>query len=140
MPEKAQTDFTSDGYFITGDLGFIDSDGYLTICGRNKDLIISGGLNVYPSEVEKEIDSLDGVVESAVIGVPHEDFGEGVTAVIVCEDQTQFNERDIKILLKRKLAGYKIPLKFFSREMLPKNPMGKVQKNSLRNIYKNTKL
>ena len=131
LPEKTQEEFREDGFFITGDLACRDSQGYLSIVGRGKDLIISGGLNVYPKEVEDRLNRLDGVQESAVFGLPHPDFGEAVTAVIV------FNHhplKEIKILeqLKPLLAPFKLPKRILPISELPRNSMGKVQKNLLR--------
>ncbi|MGM0560466.1 MAG: malonate--CoA ligase [Pseudomonadota bacterium] len=135
MPEKTASEFRSDGFFITGDLGKIDTDGYVHIVGRDKDLIISGGFNVYPKEVESEIDALEGVVESAVIGVPHPDFGEGVTAVVVRKAGSNLDEAEVLDALKDRLARYKQPKRAFFVDELPRNTMGKVQKNTLRETY-----
>jgi malonyl-CoA/methylmalonyl-CoA synthetase len=136
MPEKTTEEFHADGYFITGDLGKIDNRGYVTIVGRGKDLIISGGFNVYPKEVEIEIDLLPGIIESAVIGLPHPDFGEGVTAVVVARQDNITDETDIKMQLAEKLARFKQPKRIFFCDALPRNSMGKVQKNLLREQYK----
>ncbi len=135
MPEKTQAEFRADGFFITGDLGRIDEHGYVQIVGRGKDLIISGGFNVYPKEVEGEIDALDGVVESAVIGVPHPDFGEGVTAVVVADPAASVTQEVIVTQLARRLAVYKRPKRVVFVPELPRNTMGKVQKASLREKY-----
>ncbi len=135
MPEKTKTEFRDDGYFITGDLGKIDARGYVHIIGRGKDLIISGGFNVYPKEVETEIDAIDGVVESAVIGVPHPDLGEGVAAVVVKERGAAVDEAAIISLLAGRLARFKQPRRIVFVEDLPRNTMGKVQKNVLRLDY-----
>jgi malonyl-CoA/methylmalonyl-CoA synthetase len=135
MPEKTQAEFREDGFFITGDLGKIDTRGYLHILGRGKDLVISGGFNVYPKEVESEIDALPGVVESAVIGAPHPDFGEGVVAVVVLAKNIDLQEKDIIEALKLRLANYKLPKRVFFADGLPRNAMGKVQKNVLRDAY-----
>ena len=135
-PEKTRAEFRPDGFFITGDLGMIDARGYVHILGRGKDLIISGGFNVYPKEVESEIDSLPGVVESAVIGVPHPDLGEGVTAVVVCMGKGAIDEVEIQRRLKARLAGYKLPKRVVFVADLPRNAMGKVQKNLLRESCK----
>ncbi len=132
MPEKLKTEFRKDGYFITGDLGFIDRKGYLSISGRGKDLIISGGLNVYPAEVENVIDSIEGVSESCVIGLPHEDFGEAVTAIVVFEQAPTMDTAQLQNLIAQKLAGYKTPVKILFRKTLSKNQMGKIQKALLR--------
>ena len=134
----AKADFQTDGFFITGDLGFFDFTGYLNISGRDKDLIISGGLNVYPAEVERVIDSLPEVGESALIGLPHPDFGEGVTAVITLSDQYfTISEHDLRDRIREQLASYKVPLKIKVKDRLPKNTMGKIQKNRLRNEFEN---
>ena len=135
-PEKTRAEFRPDGFFITGDLGMIDARGYVHILGRGKDLIISGGFNVYPKEVESEIDSLPGVAESAVIGVPHPDLGEGVTAVVVCTGKGTIDEVEIQRRLKERLAGYKLPKRVVFVADLPRNAMGKVQKNLLRESCK----
>jgi malonyl-CoA/methylmalonyl-CoA synthetase len=132
MPEKTASAFRDDGYFITGDLGKIDASGYLHIVGRGKDLIISGGLNVYPKEIELEIDAIPGVIESAVIGVPHPDFGEGVTAVVVTERSAALDEGKVIARLEARLAKFKLPKRVFFVSDLPRNTMGKVQKNILR--------
>ncbi|MBF8222543.1 malonate--CoA ligase [Halomonas sp. 328] len=133
MPEKTRAEFRDDGFFITGDLGRIDEHGYLQIVGRDKDLVISGGYNVYPKEVEQLIDDLPGVVESAVIGVPHPDLGEGVTAVVVAEGD--LDEATILAALGDQLARYKQPKRVFFVDALPRNVMGKVQKKQLRETY-----
>jgi malonyl-CoA/methylmalonyl-CoA synthetase len=135
MPAKTAEEFTADGYFISGDLGEIDEDGYLVIVGRAKDLIISGGYNVYPKEVEIEIDLIPGVLESAVVGLPHPDFGEGVIAVVVPTTEGAVPEKEIIAALKGRLAAYKLPKKVFCVSELPRNTMGKVQKNLLRERY-----
>jgi malonyl-CoA/methylmalonyl-CoA synthetase len=135
-PEKTAEDMRIDGFFITGDLGMIDDSGYVRIIGRGKDLIISGGFNVYPKEIEAEIDDLPGVVESAVVGVPHPDFGEAVVAVVVAQEGAALTEAGIVEGLKDRLAKFKQPkaVKFVAE--LPRNTMGKVQKNALREEYK----
>ena len=135
MPEKTMAEFRADGFFITGDLGKIDERGYVHIVGRGKDLVISGGYNIYPKEVETEIDAMSGVMESAVIGVPHPDFGEGVTAVVVREKGSALNEAAILEGLKDRLARYKQPKRVIFVDELPRNTMGKVQKNVLRDTY-----
>ena len=137
MPEKTRSELRDDGFFITGDLGRIDEKGYVAIVGRGKDLVISGGFNVYPKEVENEIDALAGVVESAVIGVAHPDFGEGVTAVIVKKAAAAVTEEGVIKALKDRLAAYKLPKRVLFVEDLPRNAMGKVQKALLRETYKN---
>ena len=135
MPEKTKSEFRDDGFFITGDLGKIDARGYVHILGRGKDLVISGGFNVYPKEIESEIDAMPGVVESAVIGVPHADFGEGVTAVVVCNKGAGVDEASVLRALDGRLAKFKMPKRVFVVDELPRNAMGKVQKNILRNAY-----
>ena len=136
MPEKTAAEFRPDGFFITGDLGEIDADGYVHIVGRGKDLIISGGFNVYPKEVELEIDALDGVLESAVIGLPHRDFGEGVAAVVVPRPGAALDEKAILAGLDGRLAKFKLPKRVMLADELPRNTMGKVQKAALRDQYK----
>ncbi|AWM04367.1 malonate--CoA ligase [Bradyrhizobium amphicarpaeae] len=136
MPEKTKSEFRPDGFFITGDLGKIDGKGYVHILGRGKDLVISGGFNVYPKEIESEIDAMPGVVESAVIGVPHADFGEGVTAVLVCNKGADVSEASVLKALDGRLAKFKMPKRVFVVDELPRNTMGKVQKNVLRDTYK----
>lgn len=134
MPEKTAEEMGRDGWFITGDLGVIDADGYVTIVGRSKDLIITGGFNVYPKEIESVIDDISGVVESAVIGIPHPDFGEAVVAVVVCSDKTL----DVDVILTQsaeKLAVYKCPKLVIFVDELPRNTMGKVQKKTMRETY-----
>ncbi len=135
MPEKTAQEFTEDGFFISGDLGFIDDRGYLQIVGRDKDLIISGGFNVYPKEIESALDSMPGIIESAVVGVPHPDFGEGVTAVVVVESGSEQNAVLIKATLASELAAYKLPKKVLFESELPRNAMGKIQKKLLREKY-----
>jgi malonyl-CoA/methylmalonyl-CoA synthetase len=136
MPEKTASEFRPDGFFITGDLGKIDARGYVHIVGRGKDLIISGGFNVYPKEVESEIDALPGVIESAVIGVPHADFGEGVTAVVVMQKSAKLSEAEVLAALGQRLAKFKLPKRVIFVPDLPRNTMGKVQKNVLREEYR----
>ncbi len=136
MPEKTAQEFRPDGFFITGDLGQVDRDGYIHIVGRAKDLVISGGFNVYPKEVESEIDAIDGVLERAVIGVPHADFGEGVTAVVVLRPGAALDEPMILSALSGRLAKFKAPKRVFVVDDLPRNAMGKVQKAALREAYK----
>jgi malonyl-CoA/methylmalonyl-CoA synthetase len=131
MPEKTAAEFR-DGWFVTGDLGRIDEAGYVYIVGRAKDLVISGGFNVYPKEVEDEIDALPGVVESAVVGVAHPDLGEGVTAIVVMEPGTTLTEAEVLSALAQRLAGYKRPKRVLFEAELPRNTMGKVQKAELR--------
>jgi len=136
LPEKTAEEFTADGFFRTGDLARRDTNGYVSIVGRAKDLIISGGLNIYPKEIEGYLDKLEGVAESAVIGIAHPDFGEAVVAVLVCKpDCTPLTETDICAQLKSQIAGFKVPKRVFVVESLPRNTMGKVQKNVLRESY-----
>ncbi len=135
-PEKTAAEFKPDGFFITGDLGKIDAAGYVHIVGRGKDLIITGGYNVYPKEVETEIDEMPGVIESAVIGCPHRDFGEGVTAVVVVKPGATITAASIAQTLEQRLAKFKLPKQVFIVDDLPRNTMGKVQKNLLREQYK----
>ncbi len=136
MPEKTAAELREDGFFITGDLGRIDEDGYVHIVGRNKDLIISGGYNVYPKEVELALDDQPGVLESAVIGVPHLDFGETVVGVIVAEPDAHPDLEAIQAAISSGLARYKHPRKLIQLDELPRNTMGKVQKNALRAQFK----
>jgi malonyl-CoA/methylmalonyl-CoA synthetase len=133
--EKTAESFTSDGYFKTGDLAVVDDDGYISIVGRSKDLIITGGLNVYPKEIELVLDAIDGVMESAVIGLPHPDFGESVCAVIVSLPEVDLTAELIYDQIKPLLANFKTPKKIFFIQNLPRNTMGKVQKNQLREQF-----
>ena len=136
MPEKTADEFTTDLWFKTGDVGRIDSDGYVTIVGRSKDLIISGGYNVYPAEIEDVINGLPGVAESAVVGVPHPDFGEAVVAVVVAKAGIALQGTDIALQLKAQIANFKVPKLVDVVADLPRNAMGKVQKNVLREQHK----
>ena len=136
MPEKTAEEFTADGYFKTGDVGKVDERGYVTIVGRSKDLIISGGYNVYPAEIEGYINEMKGVAESAVVGVPHPDFGEVGVAVVIAKPGATVQPDAILADLKAQLANFKIPKKCFVVSALPRNTMGKVQKNLLREQYK----
>jgi malonyl-CoA/methylmalonyl-CoA synthetase len=139
MPEKTREEFTADGWFRTGDMGKIDADGYVHIVGRSKDLIISGGLNIYPKEIESCIDEMPGVVESAAIGVPHPDFGEAIVAVVVpAPSGPPLAEQDVIAYVKQRLAGFKVPKRVFFAAQLPRNTMGKVQKSALRESYSKT--
>jgi malonyl-CoA/methylmalonyl-CoA synthetase len=137
MPEKTAEEFTSDGFFKTGDVGRLDERGYVTIVGRSKDLIISGGYNVYPAEIEGFLNELPGVAESAVVGVPHADFGEVGVAVVVPRAGAQPDPEQLLTTLKQQLANFKIPKRCFVVPDLPRNTMGKVQKNLLREQHKN---
>ncbi len=138
MPDKTAEAFTPDGWFRTGDVGHIDDQGYVHLSGRAKDLIITGGFNVYPAEIESHIDKLPGVVESAVIGVPHPDFGEGVVAVIVPQPGHTLQEAEVIAALKDTIAGFKVPKRVLLASDLPRNAMGKVQKNLLRQSHQHT--
>ena len=135
MPEKNREEFTADGWFKTGDVGKIDERGYVVIVGRSKDLIISGGYNVYPAEIEGYINDMPGVAESAVIGVPHPDFGEAGVAVVVAKTGASLDADTIITTLKGKIANFKVPKRVFVVADLPRNSMGKVQKNLLRQEY-----
>ena len=132
MPEKTRDEFRDDGYFVTGDMGIVDDEGRYSIVGREKDLVISGGLNVYPKEIEILIDTVPGVIESAVIGVPHPDFGAAVVAVVASELDVKLE--DVNGVLTGKLARFKQPKRLLRLEELPRNAMGKVQKNVLREL------
>ena len=135
MPDKTRDEFTGDGYFRTGDMGELLPNGYLRIVGRAKDLIITGGLNVYPKEIEERIDALQGVAESAVIGVPDDDFGEAVAAIVVRKPGHTLDERDVIAALKGEIARFKVPKRVHFVADLPRNAMGKVQKNVLREKF-----
>jgi malonyl-CoA/methylmalonyl-CoA synthetase len=135
MPEKTADDFTPDLWFKTGDVGRLDDDGYLAIVGRSKDLVISGGYNVYPAEVEAFINELPGVAESAVIGVPHRDFGEAVVAVLTAKPGATLDPAAVQVALKGRIAGFKVPKAVIVAAELPRNAMGKVQKNLLRQTH-----
>ena len=136
MPEKTAEEFTADGWFRTGDVGRVGADGYVTIVGRSKDLVISGGYNVYPAEVEGFINELPGVAESAVVGVPHPDFGEAVVAVVVAKSGTVVEPAAVVAALKARIANFKVPKQVYVVTDLPRNTMGKVQKNLLREQHK----
>ena len=133
--ERTRAEFSPDGWFKTGDVGRIDRNGYVHIVGRAKDLVISGGYNVYPKEVETELDAIEGILESAVFGVPHPDFGEGVTAVVVAKPGAVLSEEVIIESIKTRLARYKVPKRILLVEELPRNAMGKVQKKALRKTF-----
>ena len=134
-PEKTALELRSNGFFISGDLGMIDADGYLHILGREKDLVISGGYNVYPKQIETEIDALDGVLESAVFGIPDADLGEAVAAAVVPVAGARLEPEQLRRSLEPVLARFKLPRKVFVVDELPRNAMGKVQKNILRANY-----
>lgn len=134
-PEKTREDFDEDGFFRTGDVATVDEDGYVSIVGRDKDMIISGGLNVYPKEIESVIDRVDGIIESAVIGLPHPDFGEAVTAVVVPAAGAALTEAGIINVLKARLANFKVAKRVIFVDSLPRNTMGKVQKALLRDQH-----
>jgi malonyl-CoA/methylmalonyl-CoA synthetase len=136
MPEKTHEEFTADGWFKTGDVGRIAADGYVTIVGRSKDLIISGGYNVYPAEIEGVLNELPGIAESAVVGVPHPDFGEAVIAVVVARPGAQPDAGSMIGALKSQIANFKVPKQVFVVPELPRNTMGKVQKNLLRDQHR----
>ena len=136
MPEKTAEELRNNGFFITGDLGTIDSDGYLHISGRNKDVIISGGYNIYPKEIELLLDEQPGVMESAVIGLAHPDLGEVVVGILVAEKGETPDLDDLSIIFRESLAKYKQPQILLIIPELPRNTMGKVQKNILRQEYK----
>jgi malonyl-CoA/methylmalonyl-CoA synthetase len=136
MPEKTAEEFSADGWFKTGDVGRIEADGRVTIVGRSKDLIISGGYNVYPAEIEGLINEMPGVAESAVVGLPHPDFGEGVIAVVVRKPGATLDGAQMVAHLKTRIANFKVPKKVFIVADLPRNAMGKVQKNLLREQHK----
>ena len=135
MPEKTAEEFTVDGYFRTGDVGKFDADGYLSIVGRSKDLIISGGYNVYPKEIESFIDEMPEVLESAVIGLPHAEFGEAVVAIVILKPEKTLLEKTVIARLKEMIANFKVPKTVYFLKELPRNAMGKVQKNILRAQY-----
>jgi malonyl-CoA/methylmalonyl-CoA synthetase len=135
-PEKTAADIRASGFFITGDLGRFDANGYLLIVGRSKDLIISGGFNVYPKEIEAEIDAIAGVQECTVIGLPHPDFGEAVTAIVISRPGVALTEDSLAAGVKDKLARYKQPKRFLFAADFPRNALGKIQKNVLRDQYK----
>ncbi|PCI85877.1 MAG: malonyl-CoA synthase [Hyphomicrobiales bacterium] len=135
MPEKTAAEFTSDGFFITGDLGLIDKDGYIHIIGRDKDMVISGGFNIYPKEIETELDAMQHILESAVFGVDDADFGEKVIAAIILEQGCEENRQAIDSHMTNRLARFKRPAEIYFIENLPRNTMGKVQKNILRQEF-----
>jgi malonyl-CoA/methylmalonyl-CoA synthetase len=136
MPEKTREEFTSDGFFKTGDVGRIDADGYVTIVGRSKDLIISGGYNVYPAEVESYVNDLPGVAESALVGIPHPDFGEVGVLVVTSREGQSLDPQQVIAATRARLANFKVPKQCFVVDSLPRNAMGKVQKNLLRDRYR----
>ena len=136
LPDKTAADFTEDGFFETGDQGHIDEDGYVSIFGRVRDMVITGGLNVYPQEIERFIDDVYGVTESAVIGIPHADLGEAVIAIVVPENSAAIGEEDVIQAAKEELANYKVPKRVVFVEALPRNAMGKIHKGILREKYR----
>lgn len=136
MPEKSATEFRANGFFKTGDMGFLNEEGRLTIVGRDKDVVISGGLNIYPAEIESAIDEYEGIVETAVVGAPHPDFGEGLIAVVVATKPVGLT--DLREFLSDRLASFKHPKALRQIEELPRNAMGKIQKNSLRDQFADT--
>jgi malonyl-CoA/methylmalonyl-CoA synthetase len=136
MPEKTKEEFVEGGWFKTGDVGRIDADGYVVIVGRSKDLIISGGYNVYPAEIESVLNEMPGVAESAVVGVPHADFGEAVVAVVVARPGAALDGAALLAALKTRIANFKVPKAIFVVSELPRNAMGKVQKNLLRDAHR----
>lgn len=138
MPDKTLEAFTPDGWFKTGDVARLDEQGYVHLVGRARDLIISGGFNVYPAEVESHLDKLAGIAESAVVGVPHPDFGEGVIAIVVLQAGQTVDEALLIATLKNTIAGFKVPKRVFVAPDLPRNAMGKVQKNLLREQHHHT--
>jgi malonyl-CoA/methylmalonyl-CoA synthetase len=134
-PDLSASEFSADGWFRTGDVGRFDDDGYLHIVGRSKDLIISGGLNVYPKEIEDVIDGIDGVLESAVIGVADADFGEAVVAVVVAVSGATIDPARVRAESRERLAGFKVPKRVHVVDALPRNAMGKVEKAVLRRQF-----
>ena len=136
MPEKTREEFSADGWFRTGDVGRLDADGRLTIVGRSKDLIISGGYNVYPAEVERFLNEMPGVAESAVVGVPHADFGEAVVALVVPRPGAELDPAAQGGDERGRIANFKVPKQIFVVPELPRNTMGKVQKNLLREQHR----
>ena len=135
MPDKTAAELRESGFFITGDLGQFSTDGYLSIVGRSKDLIITGGYNVYPKEIEDVLNDVVGVVESAVFGVPDADFGEAIIAALVLDPEVSLDIAKVTNAVKDKLARFKHPRSYKLVDELPRNTMGKVQKNVLRNLY-----
>ncbi|HEY5874389.1 MAG TPA: hypothetical protein VIT64_03775, partial [Ilumatobacteraceae bacterium] len=134
-PELTAAEFTPDGFFKTGDVGMVDADGYLHLVGRSKDLIISGGLNIYPKEIEDVIDAIDGVEETAVIGVVDADFGEAVVAVVVARPGAALDPDAVRAAARSRLAGFKVPKQVHVVDALPRNAMGKVEKAKLRAAF-----
>ena len=135
MPEKTAEEFTADGFFKTGDVGLIDAQGFVSIVGRSKDLYISGGYNVYPAEIEGFMNALPGVLETAIVGVPNPDFGEVGVAVVIAKPGAQLDATDLLAQLKTQVARFKVPKRCYVVAELPRNAMGKVQKNLLRARY-----
>ena len=135
MPEKTAAELRPDGWFVTGDLGRMDADGYLSIVGRDKDMVISGGLNIYPREIEEVLDDLPGVLEAAVVGAPHADMGEGLVAIVVPDGEQPLDERALRDAVAERLARFKRPRVYVFASELPRNTMGKVQKATLRQLH-----
>jgi malonyl-CoA/methylmalonyl-CoA synthetase len=135
LPEQTAQGFTSDGFFNTGDQALVDEQGYVSIVGRSKDMVITGGLNVYPKEIELLINEIPGVMESAVIGLPDADFGEVVVAVVVLVEGSALSAQQIRDSIRDRAAKFKVPKKIFFVDELPRNTMGKVQKDVLRKRY-----
>ena len=135
MPDKTALELKENGFFITGDLGKLSSDGYLSIVGREKDLIITGGYNVYPKEIEDVLNELEKIDETAVFGISDTDFGERVVAAVVMAENESFDKSETEIFVNHKLARYKQPKEYFVLKSLPRNSMGKVQKNELRKQF-----
>ncbi len=135
LPDKTAAEFRDDGWFVTGDVGSVDDEGRLTLEGRSSDMIISGGYNVYPKEIELVLDAVPGVLESAVIGVPHADFGEAVVAIVVRDGTVEVTDDDLAASLDGVLARFKHPKAYVAAESLPRNAMSKVQKSELRAMY-----
>ena len=135
MPEKTAAEIRPDGFFITGDLGIADADGRISIVGRTKDLIIAGGYNIYPKEIEDVLNDMEGVIESAVFGMPHPDFGESVVAAVVAAPGAQITPDTLREGVAKQLAKFKHPREYALMDALPRNTMGKVQKNLLRQTF-----
>ena len=137
LNEKTKKEFREDGFFVTGDIGNLDKDGRLTLFGRSNDMVISGGYNVYPKEIELILDEIEGIKESAVIGCPHNDLGEAVVAVLISDNNNIISDDKMKEILLESLANFKCPLRYLWIDELPRNAMGKVQKKVLKGQYEN---